>query len=420
LVFQRLSADHTADALVGHLRSGAADGLDPDPRHPEPLSRRLHSESNSGYVQGRKRLPLALVDKALGHVAQWIAARYTPDALTWKGHAVRIVDGTTFRLPATPELVKAYGRATNQHGPSEWVIVKAVASFCLTTQAVVAHAEGPGATSEGALLREVIDADPVAESIYVADQGLGTYHLVQIAEARGHPVAVRVSERVARRLLRTVGRKRLASGTELEVLWDLQPRNCAEADLPQTPIAGRLLYVRVARRGFRPFGVYVFTTLLDRTRYPLTEVCALYARRWAGELDYRHIKTTLAMDEFHVKSAAMFRKELAAGLLTYNLICAWIVKAAQHAGLEPTELSFSRCARRVCEFVHRGAPAWVEPGQEEVWLLERLAQCRLPHEPNKVQHEPRKVRRRPAVFPALKGSRQAARRQLKRESKKQL
>jgi hypothetical protein len=419
LVFQRLSDDHTADAVVCHLRSGGADNLDPDSGHPAPLSKRLCSESNSAYVQGRNRLPLAVLQRAVGHVRQVIAHWYGDEALTWKGHAVRILDGTTFRLPAFPALVKEFGPATNQHGPSAWVVVKSVAAFCLHTQTAVAHAEGSGTTSEGRLMRSVIETDLVGDSLYLADQGLGTYHLAQIAHASGHPVVMRVTARVAGRLLKTVGLKRLRSGAECRVSWEPQRGNCLETDLPQTPIAGRLLYVRIAPPGFRPFDVYLFTTLLDAERYPGPELCALYARRWAGEIDYRHIKATLEMAEFNVKTPALFRKELEAGLLSYNLICAWMVKAAQQAGIAPTDLSFSRCARRVREFVRQGAPRWVEPGQEETYLLERPAQCRLVKQPNKVKHEPRAVRRRPQVFPALKGSRAAARRKLKRASKKQ-
>ncbi len=419
LVFQRLSDDHTTDAAVSYLRAGGADALDPDPRSPEPLSRRLRSESNSAYVQGRNRLPLVVLHRALGQVRQWIAAQSRPEALTWKGHAVRVLDGTTFRMPLRPALVKAYGRAANGRGLSDWVLAKSVVAFCLHTQAAIAYAEGRGTTNEVALARRVIEQDPVPDSVYVADRAFGTYRLVQITHATSHPAVVRLRRQEARRLLKTVRRKRLPSGTERRVVWAPQPGNHVEADLPQDPIPGRLLYLRVQQRGYRPFDVYLFTTLSDRRRYSFHAVCALYAQRWAGELDYRHVKTTLEMDEFDVKSPEMFRRELAAGLLTYNLICAWMTKAAQQAGVAPTDLSFTRCARRLRDFVRHGAPAWVEPDEAEAWLLARLAQCRLAQQPHKVSHEPRKVRRRPQVYPALKGSRKVARRKIKRLSKDQ-
>ena len=45
------------------------------------------------------------------------------------------------------------------------------------------------------------------------------------------------------------------------------------------------------------------------------------------------------------------------------------------------------------------------------YLLQRLAKCKLPHQADKVRYEPRKVRR-PAIFPNLKGDRNAARQEL--------
>ncbi len=129
-----------------------------------------------------------------------------------------------------------------------------------------------------------------------------------------------------------------------------------------------------------------------------------------SEIDYRYIKITLEMAEFTSKSPEMFRKERAAGLLIYNLICAVMAKAALKAHLAPTQLSFSRCYRRVRDLLLQGIPAWVTAeGTLEDYVLDRLAKCTLPHQPNKVAHEPRRVRRRPAIFPALKGSREAAR-----------
>jgi hypothetical protein len=47
MIVQRLLSDHTTDALVSHLHTGAADALDPDDPHELPLSRRLKSENSS-------------------------------------------------------------------------------------------------------------------------------------------------------------------------------------------------------------------------------------------------------------------------------------------------------------------------------------------------------------------------------------
>ncbi len=66
-IFQRLSPDHSCDAVVSHLHSGAADNLDPEDEHTDPLSKRLESESSSAYVQGRNRLPLLVLQTLLSY-----------------------------------------------------------------------------------------------------------------------------------------------------------------------------------------------------------------------------------------------------------------------------------------------------------------------------------------------------------------
>lgn len=176
--------------------------------------------------------------------------------------------------------------------------------------------------------------------------------------------------------------------------------------------------MQLRKNGFRPIDLYLFTNLMDPKVYSINELVELYGQRWEVEVDYRYIKTTLEMEEFDVKTAEMFRKELAAGLLTYNLICALMTKAAIKAGIRPLQLSFSCCWRRMRDILLQGVPQWVITENILVdWLMTRLAKCRLPHQPNKVKHEPRKVRRRPQVFPALKGSRDLARKQVLQELK---
>ena len=68
MIYQRLSADCTCDAVISYLHSGATDAIDPEDTHQLPLSKRLVSNSTSAYVQARNRLPLELV-QAYGALA---------------------------------------------------------------------------------------------------------------------------------------------------------------------------------------------------------------------------------------------------------------------------------------------------------------------------------------------------------------
>ena len=414
LIIQRLSADHSCDGVVSHLHTGAADGLDPYDEHEEPLSKRLRSESSSGYVQGRKRMPLKVIKGVVKYVAFVIGGWLQGEAAEkgkWNGLEVRVLDGTTYRLPPTGDLPKSYGLAKNQHGPSYWVVVRSVAAFCLYSQSVVAYTEGATSISEKAMVKEVMVEDEVEGSLYLGDQGFGVYRTTQVARECHKKVVLRVESKVAKALQKRNGSQRyLKPGQECTVFWKPMPQNKVEPGLSTAPIEGRLIYARIEKKGFRPIDLYIFTTLLDKELYPAAEIVELYGQRLQVEIDYRHIKTTLEMEDFDVQSTAMFRKELAAGLLTYNLICAFMVKAALIVDLPPSKLSFSRCLRRIRDALLKGFPAWVYvEGSVQTYLLQRLAKCKLPHQPNKARYEPRKVRRRPAVFPPLKGSRNDAR-----------
>ena len=416
-IIQRLHSDHSCDAVVSHLHTGAADDLDPADPHEEPLSKRLKSESTAAYVQGRNRLPLsvlqAMVQAVAGIISRWLQDQ-APDKGYWKGHAVRLLDGTTYRLLPKGDLLKSYGLANNQHGSSEWVLVRSVAAFCLYTQSVVAYTEGPTSTSEKAMVKTLMQADDISDSLYLGDQGFGVYRTAQVARACHKKVILRVESKVAQALQkRNSSQPYLKPGQERHLEWAPLPHNKVDPDLSPDPIAGRLIYAQITQPGFRPIDLYLFTTLLDDPLYLATEIVTLYGQRLRVEIDYRHLKTTLEMEEFDVQSTALFRKELAAGLLTYNLICAFMVKAALIADLPPSQLSFSRCWRRVQDFLLKGIPAWVYATQSvQTYLLQRLAKCKLAQQPNKVRYEPRKVRRRPAIYPHLKGDRKAARQEV--------
>ena len=420
-ILQRLNPDHTCDAVVSHLHTGAADNLDPDDPHVEPLSKRLTSESTSAYVQGRNRLPLSILQSALKYVATvilgWLQRGQQDEAAEqskWKGLVVRLLDGTTFRLRPMGDLAEEYGQATNQYGKAYWVVVRSVAAFCLYTQSVVAYTEGETTISEKAMVKEVMKEDKAEGSLYLGDQGFGVYRTVQVARAYGKKAVLRVEEKIAKALQkRNSWQRYLRPGEERRLYWAPTPQNKVEPGLSTEPVEGRLIHVRLEQDGFRPLDIYLFTTLLDGEFYLAEEIVELYGQRLQVEIDYRHIKTTLEMEEFDVKSVAMFRKELAAGLLTYNLICAYMVKAGQIAGLPPSRLSFSRCWRRVRDAFMKGVPRWVyKQGGSEEYLLQRLAKCKLPFQPTKVRYEPRKVRRRPVTYPALKGDRNKARQEI--------
>jgi len=404
-IFQRLNHDHTCDAVVSYVASGAVDHL--DNKHRQPLSQRIKSESTAAYCKGRQRLPLSVLQGALTHTAQVIRQWLGADGL-WLGHAVGLLDGTTFLLRPEPELVRHYGRHKARGKETYWVVIRAVAVFCLCTGALLGVVEGSLHISEQALAASLL-AQAVQDSVYVGDRNFGVFSVVQAARHYGVWVVLRLTRQRARAL----SRRKMRSGEDIQVAWQPSAKDQLHPGMSAEPIEGRLIFVRLERKGFRPVELYLFTTLLEAERYTVEELVKLYGLRWHVELDLRYVKGTLEMNLFTGKSVDIVRKELHAGLLAYNIVRGYMVQAARRAGLSPLALSFTRCWRRVRDVLFTLRPT--DPVERVTRtierLLARLAQCTLPKRP-RFRIEPRAVRRRPDVYPNLKGSRAEARQRL--------
>jgi len=68
------------------------------------------------------------------------------------------------------------------------------------------------------------------------------------------------------------------------------------------------------------------------------QIGGLYERRWAGEVDFRSIKSTMKMDILPCKTPEMVEKEIWAYLLAYNLVRTVMAVAASAKGVEPRQI----------------------------------------------------------------------------------
>lgn len=401
-ILQRLNTDHTLDGIVSQVSNGVLDDLDEEDR--PPTSERIESESTAAISKARKRMPLSILQGVAQHIAR-VAEQRLEGAELWLGHPAFLLDGTTVLLRPEPELVEHYGQAENQHGRSYWVVMRMVAAFGLFSGLLPAMAEGSQRDSEQCLAKAVLAQLPRG-SVCIGDSNFGVFSVAQAA--RHHHVfpVVRLTTCRAQALVK----RRMRSGEDLRITWAPSRHDQLDPQMSQTPIDGRLIYVHLQRKGFRPVHLYLFTTLVDAARYAQAELVALYGQRWHVELDLRNVKSSMDMDLLSARSVDMVRKELWAGLAAYNLVRACMLMAAEEAGLAPRDLSFAKCWRRFWDAV-RCLPGLNAPHEVAKWLrrlLKSLAKCRLPKRA-RFRVEPRAVRERPSIYPPLKGSRDRAR-----------
>lgn len=409
LVFQRLNSDKTQDAVVKDLRAGGADRLSPSRR--QPLSKKVRSDATASYNDARQRMRLQFLQWALQRIAE-----HVQKALGLKRSAsrnFRLLDGSTLPALANPALAKAYPPARNQHGSSDWCLMRVVAGFCLWTGVVLSAVEGSTGLSEQVLAWTLM-AQALAGTVWIGDRNFGIWSVVAQALHCHQDVIVRLTKTRAARL--TKGRT-WVSGQEEVIEWRRTKHDKIAPGTERVSVQGRLIFVRVQREG-RFIDLWLFTTLMDPQAFPISRVVELYGYRWQVELNFRYLKNVLGLETLVVQSPEMARKEFYAALIAYNLVRVVMAAAQQPNATEPAcSLSFSQVRRVLIGWLLGWGKDWRSRRGSLLNKLERLiaevARQKLPTRRKKRPSEPRCVRRQIAKFPALKGSRQAARDKMK-------
>jgi hypothetical protein len=290
--------------------------------------------AKSTISQARSRLgedPLAYLFAVTAE--RWVTE--TADRHRWRGLSLHAVDGTTLRVPDSPENWTAFGGqcGNGTRNGSAYPLVRMVAVMALRSHLLSAvhfadYATGETTLSDG-FWRELPDncLTLVDRNFLVADD------LTRLERTGGNRHWLTRAKSTTR--LRTL--KRLGPHDELvEITLSDQTRRLYP-DLPPVWTARAIEY---QRKGFRPSTL--LTSLLDPEKYPSDELVALYHERWEIELGYDEIKTHLLEREEAIRSRTPqgVRQEIWGIALAYNLVRLEMERAADEAGVEPNRISF--------------------------------------------------------------------------------
>jgi hypothetical protein len=384
---QVLSQDHSCRDAVGRLLAWR-------------LSQGLGACSTKGhsYCEARKRLPVEVLQKLVRDQARELEARAKGSVL-WKGHHVKIVDGTTVTMPDTPANQAAYPRRRNQARGVGFPIARVLTILSLAYGTVLDAAMGPmrgKKTGENTLFRSLFSSLQEGD-VLLGDSLFPSYR--DIATLRRQGVDVVARQNATRNTDFRCGR--WLGTLDHVVVWKRPSFDSARFDraewaaLPEE-MEVRELRFQVEQAGFRPREIIVVTTLLDPLAYPKEDLCGLYRERWHCELDLRSIKTSLRMAHLRCKTPAMVEKEVWTHFLAYNLMRQTMAEAARSHDVLPRHLSFKGACQMVNSFatylalqpaLHKGL--WHE-------LLRAIATHIVGDRPDRV--EPRKLKYRPGKY----------------------
>jgi len=357
------------------------------------------STHTGGYCRARMRLPLTMPASLVRHTGRMMSAQ-APASWRWRGHPVRLVDGTTVSMPDTPENQAVYPQPRSQAAGLGFPLCRLVGLICLGSGAVLDAAVGGyrgKGSDEQTLLRTLLDTLEAGD-LLLGDAYYASYFLLASLCERG--VEAVFEQQGARRRSTDFRRgRRLGARDHLIELCKpkLKPAWMTETQYAQAPDT---LTVRELRAG----GKILVTTLRCPRETPKAALKALYRERWHVELDLRHIKTTLGMECLSCKTPTMAQKEIWVYLLAYNLIRLMMAQAATLAECSPRTLSFKHTLQLWIVWDHHGG-ADRDTTLRGLFVL--IAEQRVGNRPGRI--EPRAIKRRPKPFPLLTQPRALAR-----------
>ena len=362
---------------------------------------RIPDGGTSAYCQARRRLPLTSLTELHQTLADKLSARLTTPEL-WLGRRVKVVDGTGVSMPDTAANQKDWPQPTGQKPGCGFPVVKLVACFCLASGALLQWVEGTLHEHDCRLLQKLLWVFQKGD-VVLADRGFSSYATLATLRARGVEAVMRLHQfrkldwRAGQRLGRRDRRVTWKKGQLQGKLWTAEQWAQVPGELTV-----RLVEIVVAVPGFRTQKLVLVTTLLDAQTYSAEALGQLYFRRWAVELCFRDIKTTLGLDVLRCQTPALVRKEIVMHAIAYNLIRALMQDIAQQQQVSVQRLSFKGTVDALRQWRELFEGAQNQPraaGKLRRLFYQSIAADLLPE--RRDRSEPRAVKRRPKNFRLL-------------------
>ena len=362
---------------------------------------RIPDGGTSAYCQARRRLPLTSLTELHQTLADKLSARLTTPEL-WLGRRVKVVDGTGVSMPDTAANQKDWPQPTGQKPGCGFPVVKLVACFCLASGALLQWVEGTLKEHDCRLLQKLLSVFKKGD-VVLADRGFSSYATLVTLRARGADAVMRLHQfrkldwRAGQRLGRRDRRVTWQKGPLQGKLWTAEQWEQLPGELTV-----RLVEIVVAVPGFRTQKLVLVTTLLNAQTYSAEALGQLYLRRWAVELCFRDIKTTLGLDVLRCQTPALVRKEIVMHALAYNLLRALMQDIAHHQQVPVQRLSFKGTVDALRQWRELFENAQNQPrtaGKLRRLFYQSIGTDRLLDRPDR--SAPRAVKRRPKNFRLL-------------------
>lgn len=309
-------------------------GTDPSPNRDRPVDL-------SGYAHARYRFPLDFLHNIWDRLIQRFQNNVSDSIRTYRGFVPLAVDGTKVTLPRSSKLLETFGGPTGTPTQEEpetaqamlLGVMNCLSGFCLD------YLVRPYATHESPQLRSLLDRfleeNRPEDPLFLLDRGFFNHKNMVFLLQKGAHFLMRARD-FNYRIIEEV------SPGEWRVRVQVSKK--ARKAFPEAPRHLELRLIRYQIKGFCP---KMILTNVSPKRLNKQQLVGLYHLRWRIEVFYRETKHTLSISNLRSKKPSGIRKEIAAQLLTNNMIRYLMAEATQGSGEVPILYSFQDSLRVV-------------------------------------------------------------------------
>jgi hypothetical protein len=289
----------------------------------------------------------------------------------WRGLSLFGVDGSTQRVPDSPENWKEFGgQRGGARAGSAYPTVRLVALMALRSHLLSALVFGDYETGETTMWRELWREVPDNSLIVVDRAYLVADDLTELQRCGKN-------RHWMTRAKSTTRLRRIARLGKNDELVEIQLSDSTRRAYPDLPATWTVRAIKYQRKGFRPSTI--LTSLVDAEAYPASEIVGIYHERWELELGFDEIKTHMLAREETIRSRTPkgVRQEVWGIALAYNLVRLEMERVADEAGVEPTRISFVNALALIrYAWLASSAPP-IAPGTIPARLLDIRRQMKL-------------------------------------------
>jgi len=347
--------------------------------------------TSTAVTEARDRVGFGPMRELCERFRMWLLEKYR-DAMSWKGLLVLALDGTTLKVPDSPENRRRFGLPGASRGRAAFPQMRALFLISTKLRFILGSLFAPYRRAEAPLAMKMLAWVPFG-SLVILDRNFNAWRFLLGLRDVGSHFLVRAKRGMAGRVLQVLGPgDRLI---EMKIPRGLQRRF---PSLPKTVVV-REISARIKGKSFR-----YFTSLLDASMCPATEMVMLYAERWQEETSLDEIKThqcgATTVNRpviFRCKTSRRVLQEAYGLVLAYNLVRSLMTESAQKHHVPPLRISFVDTLERIrsATLLMAAAPTRTLPAIYANLLLS-ISRCQVPQ---RCRHNPRAVCIKMSAYP---------------------